>query len=64
MSKVTTYITYITVEIGDKGYSYPQDLPLPRVGEFISMEKSPICEIVDILYQISDTFRMITIKTK
>lgn len=62
MSKVTTYIT---VEIGDKGYSYPQDLPLPRVGEFISMEKSPICEVIDILYQIPDkSFRMITIKTK
>lgn len=50
MSKPTTFVV---VEIGAKAYDYPQYLPMPRIGERISVGDSNIVRIVDVLYQVS-----------
>ena len=56
--------TFITVEIGGKAYDYPKDMPLPRIGEVVSMDGSPFGRVTRILYQINgDDFRMISIDT-
>lgn len=57
--------TFITVEIGNKCYDYPKDLPIPRIGETVSMTGSEFGKVTKVLYQIQDeTFRMISIYTE
>lgn len=66
MSKPTTFLV---VEIGAKAYDYPQHLPMPRIGERISVGDSDIARIVDVLHQVSfdkrgrNILNNITIKT-
>lgn len=32
--------TFIAIVIDGKAYDYPQDLPMPRIGEVVFMENS------------------------
>lgn len=55
---------FITIIIDGKGYDYPKDLPIPRIGETIGMYDSKFGLVNDIIHQvIADDFMMITIKT-
>lgn len=61
----TKKTTFVTVEIGDKAYDYPKDLPIPRIGETVSIQNSPFGRVTRVLHQITDkTFRMISIYTE
>lgn len=60
--------TFLTVEIDGKAYDYPKNLPIPRIGERISISDSNIATVKDVLYQVSEAheehFSMITIKAE
>lgn len=60
--------TFLTVEIDGKAYDYPKNLPIPRIGERISISKSNIATVKNVLYQVSEAheeqFSMITITTE
>lgn len=57
--------TFITVIIDDKAYDYPQDLPMPRIGEVVFIENSPGGRVTQVFYQMIDkTFRNISIHTE
>lgn len=57
-------VTFITVVIDGKSYDYPQDLPLPRIGEIVSIESSASGRVTQVFYQMVDkSFRSISIYT-
>lgn len=57
--------TFITVIIDDKAYDYPQDLPMPRIGEVVSIESSASGRVTQVFYQMVDkAFRSISIYTE
>jgi len=58
-------ITIINVIIEEKAYDYPRDLPIPKIGETVSVGDSHFGKVTRVLYQIEDKdFRMITIYTE
>lgn len=60
--------TFLTVEIDGQDYDYPKYLPIPHIGERISISNSNIATVKDVLYQVSEAheehFSRITIKTE
>lgn len=57
--------TFITVVIDGKSYDYPQDLPIPRIGEVVSIESSASGIVTQVFYQMVDkAFRNISIYTE
>ena len=57
--------TFITVTIGKKCYDYPKDIPLPRVGEIVSIDSSEFGRVTRVLHQMMGKgFRMISIETE
>lgn len=60
--------TFLTVGIDGKAYDYPKHLPIPRIGERISISDSNIATVKDVFYEVSEAhekhFSMITIKTE
>lgn len=57
--------TFITVVIDGKSYDYPQDLPMPRIGEVVSIESSASGRVTQVFYQMVDkAFRSISIYTE
>ena len=57
--------TFTTVVIDGKSYDYPKNLPIPRIGETVSVYGSKFGIVTGILHQIEDkNLRMITISTK
>lgn len=57
-------VAFITVVIDGKSYDYPQDLPLPRIGEIVSIESSASGRVTQVFYQMVDkSFRSISIYT-
>ncbi len=57
--------TFTTVVIDGKAYDYPKNLPIPRIGETVSVYGSKFGIVTRILHQIEDkNLRMITISTK
>lgn len=60
--------TFLTVEIDGKAYDYPQNIPIPCIGERISVSDSNIATVKDVLYQVNEAheppFCMITIRTE
>lgn len=56
--------TYITVEIDGKAYDYPKDMPIPRIGECISVDYSGFGKITKIFHQVVGNFRYVSIHTE
>lgn len=57
--------TFVSVIIDGKAYDYPKDMPIPRIGETVSVYGSKFGIVTGILHQIEDkNLRMITISTK
>lgn len=54
---------FIIVVIGRKAYDYPQDMPLPRVGERVSIENATGV-VIDVIHSQYGTFREVKIDTK
>ena len=56
---------FVTVTIDGKAYDYPKDMPIPRIGETVSICGSKFGIVTRVLHQVEDsTFKMITISTK
>lgn len=56
--------TYVTVEIDGKAYDYPKDMPIPRIGECISVDYSGFGKVTKIFHQVVDNFRYVSIHTE
>lgn len=56
--------TYVTVEIDGKAYDCPKDMPIPRIGECISVDYSGFGKVTKIFYQIIGNFIYISIHTE
>lgn len=56
--------TYVTVEIDGKAYDYPKDIPIPRIGECISIDYSGFGKVTKIFHQVVDNFRYVSIHTE
>ena len=57
--------TFVSVIIDGKAYKYPKDMPIPRIGETVSVCGSKFGIVTRVLHQVEDnTLRMITISTK
>lgn len=57
--------TFITIAIDGKAYDYPQDLPMPRIGEVVFMENSRGGRVTQVFYRMVDkTFRSISVYTE
>ena len=56
---------FVSVIIDGKAYDYPKNMPIPRIGETVSIYGSKFGIVTRVLHQVEDsTFRMITISTK
>lgn len=55
---------YITVEIDGKAYDYPKNMPIPRIGECISVDYSGFGKVTKIFHQVVDNFRYVSIHTE
>lgn len=63
LKKAVTIFT--TVVIDGKAYDYPKNLPIPRIGETVSVYGSKFGIVTRILHQIEyKNLIMITISTK
>lgn len=56
--------TYVTVEIDGKAYDYPKDMPIPRIGECLSVDYSGFGKVTKIFHQVVDNFRYVSIHTE
>lgn len=56
--------TYVTVEIDGKAYDYPKDMPIPRIGECISVDYSGFGKVTKIFHQVVNNFRYVSIHTE
>lgn len=56
--------TYVTVEINGKAYDYPKDMPIPRIGECISVDYSSFGKVTKIFHQVVGNFRYVSIHTE
>ena len=57
-------LKFRTIEIDGKAFDVPKDMPLPRIGERVSVCFGKFGTVIDVVYQFQDTRDyMITIKT-
>lgn len=61
--KTNKVTTLRVVNIKGKAYDYPLDIPIPRIGEIVSVDNSPFGKVEGITYQVDESFRMTTIYT-